>query len=97
MSEFKKETIETLKLLCKSQNKSLDYIADIYLRLIKLQREIYEIYLPKPKNKDHIIKHCLEYCLHRIDKHKNAGILEIVDREDIKNLLKEINGKGSNS
>jgi len=51
MSKFKKETIETFKEMSRTQNKQWDLIIDIYLKLIELQRKIYELNRNTTKNR----------------------------------------------
>ncbi len=42
------------------------------------------------ENDAHIIRHCLEYCLHRIIKHKKCGLLKVVGRKTVEKIKNKI-------
>lgn len=48
-------------------------------------------------NDNHIIKHCIKYCLHRIKRHGGAGIEKVASREKLKEMLKEFEKEDGNS
>ena len=39
----------------------------------------------------HIVRHCLEYCLHRLTKHKETGLERIVKKDTVKEILEDFN------
>ena len=49
------------------------------------------------KEEGHIVHHCLEYCWHRLTKHKKAGISYIVNKKAIEKLLKDFGGEEKNN
>ncbi len=44
------------------------------------------------KEEAHYIKHCLEYCWHRLVKHSDkCGLQKLVGREKVESLLEDLN------
>lgn len=79
--DWKREKFEELKF---KFNFKSDYFANDFTE------DLEKLFFPQ-KSKETIIKHCLQYCKHRLQSHPEAGIKKVVSVDDIKRALKKLN------